>query len=159
MFRLFLSTVLLLLGAGLAGGGAWLAWLGGSPFYLVLGLATLIVSALLFARRPAALWLYALMLVATLGWSLWEVGFDWWALSARGSLLVVIGILLLTPPAVRSLTAAGELRAAGKDVAGPLAWFELEGTWGEELDARIDFALDIAARFAPAAKARVTLRH
>ncbi|MEZ6037997.1 MAG: hypothetical protein R3F29_10980 [Planctomycetota bacterium] len=57
-----------------------------------------------------------------------------------------------------SLTAAGELRAAGKDVAGPLAWFELEGTWGEELDARIDFALDIAAKFAPAAKARVTLR-
>ncbi|MEM5473358.1 membrane-bound PQQ-dependent dehydrogenase, glucose/quinate/shikimate family [Hoeflea sp. AS60] len=105
MFRLVLSVLLLLLGAGLCAGGGWLAWLGGSPFYLVLGLAALITGGLLYARRPAALWLYALMLIATLGWSLWEVGFDWWALSARGSLLAVIGILLLLPPVVRSLHA------------------------------------------------------
>jgi quinoprotein glucose dehydrogenase len=103
MFRLILSAVLLLLGVGLAGGGAWLVWLGGSPFYLALGLATLVVSGLLFARRPAALWLYALMLVAALGWSIWEVDFDWWALSARGALLIVVGLLMLLPPVVRSL--------------------------------------------------------
>ena len=34
---------------------------------------------------------------------MWEVGFDWWALSARGSLLIVFGVLLLLPPMVRSL--------------------------------------------------------
>lgn len=106
MFRIILAVLLLLLGGALLAGGAWLAWLGGAPFYLGLGLATLVTAGLLLARRPAALWLYALMLFATLGWSLWEVGFDWWALAARGSLLAVIGILLLLPPVVRSLHAA-----------------------------------------------------
>jgi len=121
MLRLILSALLCLLGVGLAGGGAWLAWLGGSPFYLALGLAALGAGGLLFARRPAALWLYALMLIVTLGWSLWEVGFDWWALSARGSLLVVIGILLLLPPVVRSLHAAGSPSGRYGMPAGALA--------------------------------------
>ena len=47
-----------LVGLALAGGGAWLARLGGSPYYLIAGLGILITGGLLITRRRAALWVY-----------------------------------------------------------------------------------------------------
>jgi len=87
MFDIVLSIVLLICGFALSAGGVWLAWLGGSVFYVLIGLALIVVAGLLWTGRRAALPVYAGVLVATLGWSVWEIGFDWWALSARGSLL------------------------------------------------------------------------
>ena len=52
-----------LVGLALAGGGAWLAALGGSLYYLIAGLGTLIAGMLLIARRRAALWVYAAVLI------------------------------------------------------------------------------------------------
>lgn len=95
MFDIVLSIVLMICGLALSAGGVWLAWLGGSVFYVLIGLALIVVAGLLWTGRRMALPVYAGLLVATLGWSVWEVGFDWWALSARGSLLVVLGLLML----------------------------------------------------------------
>ena len=95
LYRILIATLMLLLGAALAYGGGQLLALGGSPAYLVIGVALLVSAALLLARRAEGLWLYAVALAGTLIWSLWEVGLDWWALSARGSLLVVLGLLLV----------------------------------------------------------------
>jgi quinoprotein glucose dehydrogenase len=103
MYRIILSLIVVLLGAVLLAGGVWLAALGGSWFYIVLGAALVISAVLMFMRNPVGLALYGLMLLVTLCWSLWEVGFDWWALSARGSLFIVLGMLLLLPPMVRAL--------------------------------------------------------
>jgi quinoprotein glucose dehydrogenase len=50
--------------------------------------------------------IYGASVLVTVAWAVYEVGFDWWALSARGSLLIVIGVLLLAPPMVRSLNRA-----------------------------------------------------
>ncbi|TWG99350.1 quinoprotein glucose dehydrogenase [Mesorhizobium sp. J18] len=111
MYRTTISLLVLLLGIVLLGGGVWLAVLGGSWFYILLGLALIISAALLLARRPVGLSLYALTLLATVVWALWEVGFDWWALSARGSLLIVLGILLLLPPMIWSMHQPNESRA------------------------------------------------
>ncbi len=107
MYRTILSALVFLLGAALFIGGVWLAVLGGSWFYILLGAALTASGVLLFMRRPAGLALYGLTLLVTLAWAVWEVGFDWWALSARGSLLIVLGILLLLPPMVRSLHRPG----------------------------------------------------
>jgi quinoprotein glucose dehydrogenase len=76
-------------------GGAWLLALGGSAYYIVAGVALLGVAWLLYRRRPGALALYALVLVGTVIWSLWEAGSDFWALAPRAGVLVIFGVWLL----------------------------------------------------------------
>ncbi|MCJ9719494.1 glucose/quinate/shikimate family membrane-bound PQQ-dependent dehydrogenase [Agrobacterium sp. SHOUNA12C] len=91
------SFVLALIGLALGGGGLWLVLLGGSFFYVLAGLAFLATAILLFLRKAAALWLYAIFVLTALGWAIWEVGFDWWQLGPRGGLIILIGLWLLTP--------------------------------------------------------------
>lgn len=92
-----------LLGLGLAAAGIWLVVLGGSPYYPLAGLALIVTGTLVVFRRTEALVVYALFLVATLLWALWEVGFDWWPLAARGGFLFVLAVVLLLPPVTRRL--------------------------------------------------------
>lgn len=47
--------------------------------------------------KRAALWLYAALLLATMIWGVWEVGFDFWALTPRSDILVFFGIWLILP--------------------------------------------------------------
>ncbi|MFM0289266.1 glucose/quinate/shikimate family membrane-bound PQQ-dependent dehydrogenase [Paraburkholderia megapolitana] len=77
-------------------GGVWLLSLGGSGYYyIVTGILLLGVTWLLYRRRPAALTLYALVLVGTAIWALWESGPDFWALAPRSGVLVLFGVWLL----------------------------------------------------------------
>ncbi|WP_367605479.1 glucose/quinate/shikimate family membrane-bound PQQ-dependent dehydrogenase [Teichococcus wenyumeiae] len=98
-----MAVILALLGLALAAGGAWLVVLRGSGFYLGAALAMLTTAWLLWRRRPAALWLYAFLTIATLAWALWEAGLDWWPLAARGDIIFLLGIALLTPWVTRGL--------------------------------------------------------
>ena len=98
-----ISAVLGLLGLSLVAGGAWLIVLGGSWYYLVAGLALLATGILLFRRRPAALWLYAVLLLGTMAWALWEAGLDFWSLAPRGDVLAILGVVLVLPWVVRRL--------------------------------------------------------
>lgn len=97
------SLLLALFGLALGAGGIWLVVLGGSPSYLLIGLAFLVVALLLYRRSPFALWVYALLVIVALAWAIWEVGFDWWQLGPRGGLIILIGLWLLTPWVRRSL--------------------------------------------------------
>ncbi|NKC32390.1 membrane-bound PQQ-dependent dehydrogenase, glucose/quinate/shikimate family [Falsiroseomonas selenitidurans] len=103
LFLRLMAVLLALVGLALAGGGGWLLALGGSWFYLALGLLLLVAAVLLWQRRPAGLTVFAAGLLATLAWSLAESGLDWWALAPRGGLPVVLGLLLLLPWALRPL--------------------------------------------------------
>ncbi len=76
-------------------GGAWLLAIGGSAYYVVTGVALLGVAWLLWRRSPAALVLYALVLVGTVIWALVESGPDFWALAPRSGVLVIFGLWLL----------------------------------------------------------------
>jgi len=98
------SLLLALFGAWLGLGGVWLITLGGSWYYAVAGAVFLIAAWLLYRRYMAALWLYAAFLLATLVWAIWETGFDWWSLGARGGLLVLLAIWLLMPVIWRRLS-------------------------------------------------------
>ncbi|VTU22091.1 Quinoprotein glucose dehydrogenase [Variovorax sp. SRS16] len=91
------ALLLLLMGLGVAGGGIWLAVLQGSGYYVAAGAGLLATGWLLMRRQPAALWVYALLFGASLVWSVWEAGLDWWPLAARLDVLFVFGLLLLTP--------------------------------------------------------------
>ena len=103
-----------LCGIALVGLGGWLAALGGSPFYLGLGIAFLLLTFLIARKRLVALHVYALVLLVALGWGVWEVGFDWWQLVPRGWLLVVFGIWLWLPPVRRRLFGEANRQTAGR---------------------------------------------
>lgn len=94
---IIVGLLLLIVGLVLALGGSKLVSVGGSAYYLIAGLGIMACGVLFALRRGAALWLYALILFATLMWALWEVGLDWWQLVPRVAILCLIGILLLLP--------------------------------------------------------------
>src|SRR5690606_1085957 len=92
-----------LFGVVLFVGGIWLIVLGGSWYYAVAGAVLLLTALLLFRSNVRALWLYAALVVATLAWALWESGFDWWPLAARGDVLFLLGLFMLSPWVTRPL--------------------------------------------------------
>ncbi|RJT41804.1 glucose/quinate/shikimate family membrane-bound PQQ-dependent dehydrogenase [Mesorhizobium waimense] len=104
MATVLTAMVLALIGLVLGGGGIWLASLGGSWYYVITGLGFLITAWLLYRRKSIALWLYAAIVIGTLCWAVWEIGFDWWELGPRGGIIVLLAIWLLTPWARRGLT-------------------------------------------------------
>ncbi|TZG31755.1 glucose/quinate/shikimate family membrane-bound PQQ-dependent dehydrogenase [Agrobacterium sp. B1(2019)] len=91
------AVFLTLIGLALFGFGSQLVMLGGSFYYVLSGLAFLLTAVLLFKRNRAALHVYAVFIVATLAWAIWEVGFDWWQLGPRGGVIILIGLWLLVP--------------------------------------------------------------
>src|SRR6185369_4996147 len=112
MATILTAVILALIGLALGGGGIRLAMLGGSWYYVITGLAFLITAWLLFRRKSTALWLYAAIVLCTLAWAVWEIGFDWWELGPRGGIIVLLALWLLTPWARRGL--------AGPDARAPL---------------------------------------
>jgi quinoprotein glucose dehydrogenase len=97
------GIVFILIGLALAGGGAWLIALGGSLFYAIAGLGIVLTGALLIARRHAALWLYAIVVIGSVAWSISDIRFDWWPLAARLDVIFPLGLWLLTPWVTRGL--------------------------------------------------------
>jgi quinoprotein glucose dehydrogenase len=92
-----LAAVMLLIGGYLAIQGGILAALGGSPYYVIAGVLMLQSGSLLFRRRAEGIWLYLMLLLGTVAWSLWEVGGDGWSLLPRLGGPIVLGILLMLP--------------------------------------------------------------
>ncbi len=93
LYAALLGVVALVL---VVGGGRLLS-LGGSPYYLLAGLAVGGSAVLLWKGRAEGAWLFAAMLVATTAWAVWESGFDGWALAPRLIGPMVLGLWLLTP--------------------------------------------------------------
>ena len=118
---LLLGLLLVAAGLALAIGGGKLLSVGGSAYYLITGIGVIASGVLLAMRRGAALWLYALILFATLVWALWEVGLDWWQLVPRVAILCLIGIILLLPWWRKPLhSRGGSLALVGSIVAAIL---------------------------------------
>jgi membrane-bound PQQ-dependent dehydrogenase (glucose/quinate/shikimate family) len=97
------AGLLLLMGGALAVGGARLAMLGGSWYFLPAGLLLLLSAVLLWRGDRRGSWVYGALYAVTLTWSLIEVGFDPWALLPRLGLLSVLGLWLLAPRTRRAL--------------------------------------------------------
>lgn len=100
-----LGALILLIGLVLGGGGAWLAVLGGSPYYLIAGLGLVTAGVLLMRLRAAGAAVYLAIFVLTVFWAVWEVGLEGWALVPR--LVAPLVILLLVVLALPVLTRRG----------------------------------------------------
>ncbi|CAM3511086.1 pyrroloquinoline quinone-dependent dehydrogenase [Rouxiella silvae] len=78
-------------------GGIWLTAIGGSLYYIIAGVVYLATAWLLLRRRASVLLLYAVFLLATTIWGLWEVGSDFWALTPRLDVTFFLGLWILLP--------------------------------------------------------------
>ena len=79
-----IGLLLGLIGVWLAGGGAWLLWLGGSAYYLLAGAGCLLAAWFYLARKPSrGMAVYLLVFAGTCIWALAEVGADFWQLVPR----------------------------------------------------------------------------
>ena len=115
----FTAVIVGLMGLALLAGGAWLAAIGGSLYYVVAGAALLGTAWLLWQRRAAALWLYAALLLGTMIWAISEVGLDFWSLAPRGDVLAPLGVWLLLPFITAHLV--GDMRSARWGLVAVLA--------------------------------------
>ena len=91
------AIIMAVFAAPLLIGGAYLLSLGGSPYYLFAGVMMLTTAFLLFKKHWSAYGVYAIFIVVTLVWSLWESGFYWWALATRLGFPLIFGLLMLLP--------------------------------------------------------------
>lgn len=89
------AIVIALIGLAVGAAGAWLLGLGGSPYYLLVGVAMLATAIFLVRRPSTAFWIYAVIIVATIVWAIAETGLDWWQLVPRGDVIFLLGIWLL----------------------------------------------------------------
>ncbi|MBV6288858.1 glucose/quinate/shikimate family membrane-bound PQQ-dependent dehydrogenase [Pseudomonas aegrilactucae] len=89
-----LGILIALIGLVLAGGGAYLSTLGGSGYFLLMGLAMLASGVLIARRKPVGAWLYAVALVLTAIWAVWDAGLDFWPLVSRVLTFAVIGLVI-----------------------------------------------------------------
>ncbi len=97
------GLIFILFGLALLGGGIWLATLGGSWYYLLAGIGMLISGVLVFKGKRSAQAFMALLLIATLIWSVIEVKFDWWQLLPRLDIWFAAAVWLLLPFVSRRL--------------------------------------------------------
>jgi len=86
-----------------------LVGLGGSAYYLGSGVTLLVTCVLLLSGSRFGPRLYGLFLLATLGWSLYEVGTEPWGLLARLGAPLVPGVWFLGPSLRRAATYAGRM--------------------------------------------------
>jgi quinoprotein glucose dehydrogenase len=101
------AVLLVLVGAALLLGGVTLLTYGGSPYYALAGIAMAVSAVLIWRRDRRGAWLYGALLVLTVAWAIWEVGFNSWGLVARVAALLVLGAPL-SLPALRSKGEASE---------------------------------------------------
>jgi membrane-bound PQQ-dependent dehydrogenase (glucose/quinate/shikimate family) len=91
------AAFLVAIGAYLAFYGWQLISLNGSWYYLVTGVVMLAVAVLLVLRNPWGPRAYAVWLLATVLWALWEAGLDFIPLLSRLGAPMAVGLWFLMP--------------------------------------------------------------
>ncbi|MCP5773733.1 membrane-bound PQQ-dependent dehydrogenase, glucose/quinate/shikimate family, partial [Klebsiella pneumoniae] len=112
VLKTILAVIAAVFGIGLLIGGIYLAVLGGSWYYIIAGILFIATAALLYKRKSAALLVYAIFVLATVVWGLWEVGSDFFALAPRLDILGLFGLALLIPATTRGFDHAKTAKIA-----------------------------------------------
>jgi membrane-bound PQQ-dependent dehydrogenase (glucose/quinate/shikimate family) len=116
-----LAYFLVLFGLGQAVAGGWLAWFGGSFYYLVAAAVLVALGFLLLQGNPRARTVAHLLLIGTFVWAWWETNGAPWGMIARlGWVLIIWALVLL---AMRPNVARKSVRVlAGVVVIGVVAF-------------------------------------
>src|SRR5258706_1170069 len=108
-----LGVLVALIGFILAIGGAYLAALGGSAYYVVAGAMLLASGYLMIKGRIAGLYVYAGAFAVTCVWAFWEVGLSGWQLIPRLVGPFVLLVLAVVAAPVLDQTTGRRARAVG----------------------------------------------
>ena len=111
-----LAFFMAIIGIVLAIGGAWLLILGGSPYYLIAGLALLASAWFLFKGRLLGGWIYVGLFILSAIWGFSESRGNAWAMIPWlvAPLVILILVLLVMPTLTR---AANRWKLAGGGIA------------------------------------------
>jgi len=101
VLKTIVAVVAVIFGLVLLIGGIYLAVLGGSWYYIIAGILFIATAVLLQKQKSNALVVYAVLMLGTVVWGLWEVGSDFFALAPRLDILGVFGLVLLIPAVTR----------------------------------------------------------
>lgn len=116
------GLVLLATGLFFAIGGGKLVALGGSLYFLIAGIVTVLAAIQFFRRKSLAVVLFLLVFVGTLIWSLFDAGLEFWPLVSR--LMVPAGLMVvafLLWPALRKREGKSSLAKAAYTLSALLA--------------------------------------
>ncbi len=117
VFAKLVGIIVALVGLALGAGGAYLATLGGSWYYLVAGVLMLIAGIQLFRGRVSGAAIYGVVFVGTFLWAAWESGLNYWRWIPRLDVVLILAILVaLVTPALKD----GPTRKTGFSLAGVL---------------------------------------
>ncbi|KPH58194.1 glucose/quinate/shikimate family membrane-bound PQQ-dependent dehydrogenase [Novosphingobium sp. ST904] len=123
-----LGAVVLLAGIFFTAGGAKLASLGGSFYFVIAGLALLVSGFLIARRRPAGALVFGATFLCTIVWALWEVGLSFWPLISR---LLAMGVgatvIALSYPLLRGAVAGKRAWGPSLAIGGVLALCSASG--------------------------------
>lgn len=112
-----LAALLALIGATLFLGGAYLAMLGGSWYYVLAGAGLMVSAWYLIQRRLRGAWIYIAVFAFTLLWALSEAQLDGWALLPR-----LLGPFVLLAAVIAAMPVLAPDRGRGYARIGAAAW-------------------------------------
>lgn len=108
-----LGALMALIGLAIGIGGAYLATLGGSWYFLLMGIAMLISAVLILKKNSAGLVLYALAFICSIFWAISDAGMDFWPLFSRLFTFAVLAFLAaIAWPILRAVNATTPVRKA-----------------------------------------------
>lgn len=117
IFAKLVGIIVALAGLALGAGGAYLATLGGSWYYLIAGALMLIAGIQLFRSQISGAVIYGIVFIGTFLWAAWESGLNYWRWIPRLDIVLILAILVaLVTPALKN----GPSRKAGFSLAGVL---------------------------------------
>ncbi len=99
----FTAALLFVFALTLTVGGAQLILLSGSLYFAVTGLWLILTAVLLWRGSVVGIWLYLVMLIGTVIWTISEIGLTFWAMVPRLLLPGVFGVWILMPCVRRGL--------------------------------------------------------
>ena len=76
--------------------GIQLVWAGGTPYFAISGAMLLVSAFYLFQAKPRGFHVYALIVLLTLIWAIYESGTEFWQLGSKIWLIEVVGLWLCT---------------------------------------------------------------
>ena len=83
ILKWLLAGLLIIIGLAIGIPGIKLVSLGGSAYFLVMGVAMLISALLIIKNRTSGIVLYALAFIASAIWAVSDAGWDFWPLFSR----------------------------------------------------------------------------
>ncbi|MCT4703981.1 glucose/quinate/shikimate family membrane-bound PQQ-dependent dehydrogenase [Enterobacteriaceae bacterium H20N1] len=108
-----LGGLMALIGLAIGIGGAYLVSLGGSWYFLLMGIVMLISAVLILRKKVSGLALYALAFICSIFWAISDAGMDFWPLFSRLFTFAVLAFLAaIAWPILRAANTSAPVKKA-----------------------------------------------